>query len=86
MNSNSSLMEHITKMEPLEFAGLARLLGVAIIEDNPDKEAEQKVIPRSFTDVFADVMAKFDKLGRARQREIIKLVKNLVNKYIKKNS
>ena len=66
MNSNSSLMEHITKMEPLEFAGLARLLGVAIIEDNPDEEAEQKVIPRSFTDVFADVMAKFDKLGRAR--------------------
>ena len=79
MNSNSSLMEHITKMEPLEFAGLARLLGVAIIEDNPDKEAEQKVIPRSFTDVFADVMAKFDKLGRARQREIIKLVKKSNN-------
>ena len=75
MNSNSSLMEHITKMEPLEFAGLARLLGVSIIEDNPDTEAEQKVIPRSFTDVFADVMAKFDKLGRTRQREIIKLVK-----------
>lgn len=75
MNSNSSLMEHITKMEPLEFAGLARLLGVSIIEDNPDTEAEQKVIPRSFTDVFADVMANFNKLGRARQREIIKLVK-----------
>ena len=75
MNSNSSLMEHITKMEPLEFAGLARLLGVSIVEDNPDKEAEKKVIPRSFTDVFADVMAKFDKLGRTKKREIIKLVK-----------
>ena len=75
MNSNSSLMEHITKMEPLEFAGLARLLGVSIVEDNPDLEAEKKMVPRSFTDVFADVMAKFDKLGRAKQREIIKLIK-----------
>lgn len=75
MNSNSSLMEHITKMEPLEFAGLARLLGVSIVEDNPDKEAEKKVIPRSFTDVFADVMAKFNGLGRSKKREIIKLIK-----------
>ena len=75
MNSNSSLMEHITKMEPLEFAGLARLLGVAIIEDNPDKKKKKKVVPRSFTDVFADVMAKFDKLGRSKKREIIKLIK-----------
>ena len=75
MNSNLSLMDCVTKMEPLEFAGLAKLLGVAIVEDNPDKEAEQKVVPRSFTDVFADVMAKFDKLGRSKKREIIKLVK-----------
>lgn len=75
MNSNSSLMDCITKMEPLEFAGLAKLLGVAIVEDNPDKEAEQKFIPRSFTDVFEDVMAKFSALGRTRKREIIKLVK-----------
>lgn len=75
MNSSSSLMEYIIKMEPLEFAGLAKLLGVSIVEDNPDKEAEQKIVPRSFTDVFADVMAKFSALGRTRKREILKLIK-----------
>lgn len=75
MKSNMQLMDQITKMEPLEFAGLARLLGVSIVEDNPDKEAEKKVIPRSFSDVLADVMAKFSGLGRNRKREIIKLVK-----------
>jgi len=68
-------MDQVTKMEPLEFAGLAKLLGVAIVEDNLDKEAEKKVVPRSFTDVLSDVMAKFSKLGRSRKREILKLVK-----------
>lgn len=75
MKSNIQLMDQITKMEPLEFAGLAKLLGVAIVEDNLDKEAEKKVVPRSFTDVLSDVMAKFSKLGRSRKREILKLVK-----------
>ena len=75
MNSNSLLMDYITKMEPLEFVGLARLLGVAVVEDNLDKESEQKVTPRSFSDVLSDVMAKFNMLGRTRKREILKLVK-----------
>ena len=75
MKSNMQLMDQVTKMEPLEFAGLAKLLGVAIVEDNLDKEAEKKVVPRSFTDVLSDVMAKFSKLGRSRKREILKLVK-----------
>ncbi len=75
MKSNMQLMDQITKMEPLEFAGLAKLLGVAIVEDNLDEEAEKKVVPRSFTDVLSDVMAKFSKLGRSRKREILKLVK-----------
>ena len=75
MNSNSSLMDCIIKMEPLDFAGLARLLGVDIVEENPDKESENKIVARPFTDVFADVMAKFDRLDRAKKREIIRLVK-----------
>ena len=75
MNSNSSLMDCIIKMEPLDFAGLARLLGVDIVEENPDKESENKIVARSFTDVFADVMAKFNRLDRTKKREIIRLVK-----------
>lgn len=75
MNSNSSLMDCIIKMEPLDFAGLARLLGVDIVEENPDKESENKIVARSFTDVFADVMAKFNMLNRTKKREIIKLIK-----------
>ena len=63
-------------MEPLDFAGLAKLLGVQIVEINETAENEkEKFTPRSFTDVFSDVMAKFEKLNRTRKREILKLIK-----------
>lgn len=63
-------------MEPLDFAGLAKLLGVQIVEPNKEaKEGEQKFMPRNFTDVFEDVMKKFSGLNRTRKREILKLIK-----------
>lgn len=77
MKSNMQLIEMICKMQPIEFAGLARLLGVQILEPNPNLESEEdkKYQPRSFADVLADVLAAFEKLNRTRRREIIKLVK-----------
>ena len=77
MKSNMQLIEMICKMQPIEFAGLARLLGVQILEPNPNLESEEdkKYQPRSFADVLEDVLAAFEKLNRTRKREIIKLVK-----------
>jgi hypothetical protein len=59
-------------MEPLDFVGLTKLLGVQVIEVS--SETENKYEPRSFVDVFADVMAKFNALSRRRKREILKLI------------
>lgn len=59
-------------MQPIEFAGLARLLGVQLIEQ---AEGEEKPKVRDFTEIFGDVMEKYDKLNRQRKREILKLVK-----------
>ena len=39
------------------------------------KEDEKKFKPRNFSDVFADVMAKYNGLNRSRKREILKLIK-----------
>lgn len=77
MKSNMQLIEMICKMQPIEFAGLARLLGVQILEPNSNLESEEdkKYQPRSFADVLADVLVAFEKLNRTRKREIIKLVK-----------
>lgn len=76
MKLGMQLIEQISKMEPVEFLGLARLLGVQVLEENKEAtEDKDKLKPRSFADVLEDVMAKFDKQNRGRKREIIKLVK-----------
>lgn len=76
MKSSMQLIEQICKMEPLEFAGLARLLGVQIVELNEESTDEKnKYKPRSFTDVMSEVLDKYEKLNRVRKREIFKLIK-----------
>lgn len=76
MKLGMQLIEQISKMEPVEFLGLVRLLGVQVLEENKEAiEDKDKFKPRSFADVLEDVMAKFDKQNRGRKREIIKLVK-----------
>lgn len=76
MKSSMQLIEQICKMEPLEFAGLARLLGVQIVELNEESTDEKnKYKPRSFTDVISEVLDKYEKLNRVRKREILKLIK-----------
>ena len=75
MKSNMQLIDLISKMEPLDFVGLAKLLGVQVVEPNDNTEDEKKFKPRNFSDVFADVMAKYNGLNRSRKREILKLIK-----------
>lgn len=76
MKSSMQLIEQICKMEPLEFAGLARLLGVQIVELNDESTDEKsKYKPRSFTDIISEVLDKYEKLNRVRKREILKLIK-----------
>lgn len=82
MNSNQKFMTEISHLRPIEFAGLARLLGVSIVTTNDpaaeNVETETKsdtVVPRSFADVLGDIMVKFNTLNRQRKREILKLVK-----------
>ena len=76
MKLGMQLIQQISNMEPIEFLGLARLLGVQVLEENKEATGEKdKFKPRSFADVLEDVMAKFEKQNRGRKREIIKLVK-----------
>lgn len=76
MKLGMQLIEQISKMEPVEFLGLARLLGVQVLEENKEATGDKdKFTPRRFADVLEDVMAKFEKQNRGRKREIIKLVK-----------
>ena len=94
MTTNEKLMHLIGDMEPIEFAGLANLLGVKLVkpldktDDSMKKELkeEKKLEPRDFLDVLNDVMAKFNVQGRARKREILRLVEKSNSKKRKKNA
>ena len=94
MTTNEKLMHLIGDMEPIEFAGLANLLGVKLVkpldktDDSMKKELkeEKKLEPRDFLDVLNDVMAKFNVQGRARKREILRLVEKSNFKKRKKNA
>lgn len=65
------MMEAITRMRPIEFTGLARLLNVQVVEQ---VEGEEKLQPRDFSDVFGDIMAKYDAMNRQQKRNLLKLV------------
>ena len=72
-NINMKLVDSISKMEPIEFIGLARLLGVKLIS------ADEDGAPREFVDVLTDIMEKFNALNRTRKREILKLVEKSIS-------
>lgn len=67
MKLTSKFIQIIPKMEPVTFAAVAKLLGVPTVSD--DKE------PRQFTDVFEEVIQKFDAKDRSFKRELIRIIK-----------
>ena len=70
--NEKKLLEMVVKMQPIEFVGLAKLLGAQLIQEKEDNKLEAK----PFSDVLEDVLARFQKLNRQRKREILKLIKN----------
>lgn len=70
MSKKNELIELITKLEPVEFIGLARVLCVDII-NKEDKTA------RDFYDVLNDMVNKFNTLARKQRREILSVLRRV---------
>ena len=70
MNKENELIKLITKLEPVEFIGLARVLCVDIINK------ENKTI-RDFYDVLNDIVNKFNTLARKQRREILSVLRKV---------
>ena len=66
------LMELICQLGPVEFAGLATMMKIPLVEED-----EQKT-PRSFVEVFEDVLKKFPSLPRKLRRDIKKMLREVV--------
>lgn len=70
MNKSSGFLEDIAKLEAVEFIGLAKLLGVKLLEGKGENE---KLRPMG--DIVNDIMVKFSKLNRNKRRELKKIVR-----------
>ena len=70
MNKKNELIELITKLEPVEFIGLARVLCVDII-NKEDKTT------RDFYDVLNDIVNKFNTRARKQRREILSVLRRV---------
>ena len=70
MNKSNGFLEDIAKLEAIEFIGLAKLLGVELLEGKGENE---KLRPMG--DIVDDIMVKFSKLNRNKRRELGKIVR-----------
>ena len=73
MTNTEKLFQMIPKLDAVEFTGLARLLKVKLVTENPEDGG--RPIHRDFIEVLDEMMGNFDKLDRAKKREVLKLVK-----------
>ena len=85
-NRTKTFMELLVGLEAIEFVGLCKFLGVRLVEEKSEPapttsndEAPKKSEARDFSDLFSDLLQKFSKLSKSRQRELIKILKK-VNK------
>ena len=76
MTQNDKLIKLIPKLDAVQFAGLARILKVKLVEEkNPEgKTAADRYQARDFMDVLDAVLKNFRLSTRARRREILQIL------------
>ena len=63
-------MISVSKLEPIEFMGLTKILNIELYED------EEKKKPRNFETVLSEVLDKYISLPRRRRRTVLKILKS----------
>ena len=66
-----AFLRGLTKLEPVEFCGLARMMGVKM-----DEVVDDKRTMRPLEKIMEELMDKFLETTRRRQKEILKLLKD----------
>ena len=59
-------VKEVVKMRPIDFLGVATLLGVSLAEQDKSRDPKE---------IFNDIITKFETLTTKKQKEIIKLCK-----------
>ena len=76
-NSPESLVVKILELDPIEFLGVCKIVGVDVYEDvecgqaNEDADATQ---PRDFADIWVDLCDTIEAMNRVRRRNLGSLI------------
>ena len=62
-----NIVMEISKLQAEEFIGVCKILDVDLIDDND--------VPRSFIDMWAEVIVKIEKLNRTRRKNLLRLLR-----------
>ena len=80
-NSPESLIVKILELDPIEFLGICKIVGVDVYEDvecgqaNDDTNATQEAShPREFTDIWSDLCDAIEAMNRVRRRNLGRLI------------
>lgn len=57
----------ITKLEPIEFIGCAKILGVQLVDENKE--------PEPFEKIFPEMLVKFTNSSRNFQKDFLKILR-----------
>lgn len=70
-----TFVRSLPALQPIEFCGLAKVLGIKLDEDERDEN--NKPIPRPVEKVLEELMDKFLTLPRHRRKEINQMLKDI---------
>lgn len=69
-----NFVNYTSKLEAMEFMGLVRMLNVDIFKNDKEKT------PRSFEEIFSEVMDKFIQASPMQRKNIMKILKAAIHK------
>ena len=79
--SPESLIVKILELDPIEFLGICKIVGVDVYEDvergqaNDDANTTQETSqPREFTDIWSDLCDTIEAMNRVRRRNLGRLI------------
>ena len=80
-NSPENLIRKTLELDPIEFLGICKIVGVDVYEDaecgqaNDDMNATQEALqPREFTNIWSDLCDTIEAMNRVRRRNLGRLI------------
>ena len=80
-NSPEKLLIGLLSLEPVEFIGICKIIGVEIYKEVKAEETEEteesgktQMVPREFYEIWCDVCDIINEMNRTRRRNLGKLI------------